>query len=240
MTFRKMIWLMGALFISITLGACNIGATPPPAQDTGAIQTQAFEIVLTQAALQQTQTAAAIPPTPIPTDTLIATNTLVPLPTSANFGVTNTPFAFNTQQPGLTPQLLISPTVGIVNTVTTKNGCNDGQYLAESGYVDGTPIEAGKNFNKSFMIQNIGTCTWDEGYSLAFLPELSTPGFQGYSIVLPKNKPEDYTKPGYGQTFVLKLKAPKDPGTYKGYWKLKDDAGNYFGPLVWVEVVVKK
>jgi hypothetical protein len=71
------------------------------------------------------------------------------------------------------------------------------------------------------------------------VPEFSTPGFQGYSIVLPKDKPQDYTKVGASQTYVLKLTAPKEPGTYKAYWKLKDDAGNFFGPLVWLEIVVK-
>jgi len=226
-------WLVSFLLVSFLISACNIGVATPT-EDPGAIQTQAFEIVLTQSALQQTQTAAAIP---LPTNTLAVTNTLAPLPTSSF--ATNTPFSINTQQPGLTPQLLITPTLGIVNTVTTKNGCNDGQYLAEEGYVDGTQVDPNKNIIKSFMIQNIGTCDWDEGYSFAFIPELSTPGFVGYSIVLNKNKPEEFTKAGTGQTFVLKLQAPKDPGTYKGYWKLKDDLGNYFGPLVWIEVVVK-
>lgn len=240
MRFRKSPWLAGLIAISMLISSCNIGSTPPPAQDNTIIQTQAFELVLTQSAMQQTQTAAAIPPTPMPTDTLIPLPTLPELPTAAPIGGTNTPFAFNTQQPGFTPLALASPTViGVVNTVTTKNGCNDGAYLGEGGIADGTEIEAGKSFNKSFMLQNIGECTWDEGYSFAFVPEFSTPGFVGYNIVLPKNKPEDYTKPGYGQTFVLKLTAPKTAGTYKGYWKMKDDSGNFFGPLVWLEIVVK-
>jgi hypothetical protein len=239
MKFRKSILLMGALIAAVILSSCNIGATPAPEQDPGTVQTQAVELVLTQAALQQTQTAAAMPPTPLPTNTLAATPTLGGLPTFAPIGGTTTPFAFNTQQPGLTPLALVSPTIGFVNTVTTKNGCNDATYLGEGGVKDGDEIEAGKSFSKSFMLQNTGTCAWDEGYSFAFVPEFSTPGFQGYSIVLPKNKPEDYTKVGHGQTFVLKLTAPKTAGTYKGYWKLKDDVGNFFGPLVWLEIVVK-
>jgi hypothetical protein len=239
MKFGKSIWLTGFLLSAVLLSSCNIGETPAPAEDPGAIQTQAFEIVLTQSALQQTQTAAAIPPTPLPTDTQIPTATLS-LPTLDLSGATNTPFAFNTQQPGLTPLSLLTPTVGVINTVTTKNGCNDGSFIGEGGVTDGTVLAPNKDFSKSFSIQNIGTCAWDEGYSFAFVPEFSTPGFTGYSIVLPKDKPEDYTKPGSSQTFVLKLTAPKDPGTYKGYWKLKDDAGNLFGPLVWLEIVVSK
>jgi len=223
MKFGKSIWLTGFLLSAVLLSSCNIGETPAPTEDPGAIQTQAFEIVLTQSALQQTQ---------IPTATL-------PLPTIDLSGATNTPFAFNTQQPGLTPLSLLTPTVGVVSTVTTKNGCNDGTYLGEGGVTDGTVLAPNKDFSKSFSIQNTGTCAWDEGYSFAFVTEFSTPGFQGYSIVLPKDKPQDYTKVGASQTYVLKLTAPKEPGTYKAYWKLKDDAGNFFGPLVWLEIVVK-
>jgi hypothetical protein len=235
MKSRKSIWLVGATMLAIILSSCNIGATAPD-DDPDAIQTQAFSIVLTQAALQQTQTALAEPPTSLPTDTPPPT---VELPTFSPLEGTNTPFAFNTQQPGLTPLASPIPTVGVVSTVTTKNGCNDAAYLGEGGVQDGDEIEAGKNFNKSFMLLNTGECTWDEGYGFMFVPEFSTPGFQGYNIVLPKDKPEDYTKPGFGNTYVLKLTAPKTAGTYKAYWKLRDDVGNFFGPLVWLEIVVK-
>ncbi|WKZ36397.1 MAG: NBR1-Ig-like domain-containing protein [Anaerolineales bacterium] len=236
MKSRKLIWLVGATILAVTLSSCNIGATPAPAEDPGAIQTQSFSIVLTQAVLQQTQTALAIPPTPLPTNTQPPT---VELPTFSPLG-TNTPFAFNTQQPGVTPLASLLPTVGgVVSTVTTKNGCNDAAYLGEGGVKDGDEIDAGKNFSKSFMLLNTGECSWDEGYGFMFVPEFTTPGFQGINIVLPKNKPEDYTKPGAGQTFVLKLTAPKTVGTYKAYWKLRDDVGNFFGPLVWLEIVVK-
>ncbi|MBL8091675.1 MAG: hypothetical protein KF758_08695 [Anaerolineales bacterium] len=243
MKLRKFFWLVGALFISIALGACNIGATPPPAQDDGAIQTQAFEIVLTQAALQQTQTAAAVPPTPLPTGTLAATITIAPLPTSGTFGETNTPFAFNTQQPGLTPQLLITPTsIAAVNTITTQNGCNDGAYIGETKPFDGDSIKVGAEFSKAWTILNTGTCTWDEGYVFDYLesyfpPETNVSQLAGYDIKLKKNAAEEYTKPKHTQSFVVKLKAPKTPGQYKGYWKLRDDAGNYFGPLVYVWII---
>lgn len=257
MKFRKSGWLTVLLILAVSLSACNIGATPPavPASenlsDTDAIQTQAFEIVLTQAAAQQTQTAAALPPTALPTNTSDATATLAlapvaEIPTIAIVeGASPTPFAFNTQQPGLTPIVLVSPTptLGVINTVTTKNGCNDATYLSETKPFDGDVIDAGKNFSKGWSLSNTGECTWDEGYSFDYLedyfPDTGISQLPGYDIVLTKNKPEDYTKSGYGNTYVVKLQAPKTPGTYKGYWKMKDDGGNYFGPLVYVVIVVK-
>ncbi|MBL8049774.1 MAG: hypothetical protein JNM46_01005 [Anaerolineales bacterium] len=243
MKFSKFNWLAGVILASILISSCNIGATPPPEQDAGAIQTQAFGIVLTQSAIQQTQTAAAVPPTPLPTDTLVATITLAPLPTSSTFGATNTPFSLNTQQPGLTPQLLITPTVGVINTFTTTNGCNDGAYIGETKPFDKDSVKVNAEFSKAWTILNTGTCTWDEGYVFDYLqdyfpPEANVSQLNGYDIALKKNTLEEYTKPKHSQSFIVKLKAPKDPGQYKGYWKLKDDAGNYFGPLVYVWITV--
>jgi hypothetical protein len=244
MNSRKSLWLVGTTILAVILSSCNMGATPVPTEDPGVIQTQAFSVVLTQAALQQTQTALAIPPTPLPTNTPFPTATLGETPTLgaastfAPLGGTNTPFAFNTQQPGLTPLASTVPTLGAVATFTTKNGCNDGTFMGESKPFDKDVIAAGKNFSKSWEILNTGTCVWDEGYSFAFLPDLSSPELKGYSIVLKKNAPEEYTKPKHSQTFVVKLTAPKTAGEYKGYWKMKDDAGNLFGPLVSVWITV--
>ncbi|MCE9645672.1 MAG: hypothetical protein K8S20_06700 [Chloroflexi bacterium] len=237
MKSSKSIWLAAATMLAAILSSCNLGATPAPEQDPSFIQTQSVGAVLTQAAIQQTQTALAIPPTPMPTNTSQPTATLLVAPT---FAVLGTPFAFNTQQPGLTPFASQVPTVGLSGPIgATKNGCNDGAFESEDGVQDGTVLPPLKSFQKSWDIRNTGTCTWDEGYTFAFMADLSTPGFEGYNIVLPKNKPEDYTKPDRTQNFVLKLTAPKTPGDYVGYWKLRDDSGNYFGPLVYVKITVK-
>lgn len=244
MKSSKIIWLvMVTLITSIVIGACNIGATPAPTQDPGFVQTQAFEIVLTQQSIQQTQTAVSIPPTPLPTNTNVAIVTVGVLPTSNTFDATFTPFALNTQQPGLTPQLLVTPTVVALNTFTTTNGCNDGAYVGETDPLDKESIKVGKEFAKGWTILNTGTCAWDEGYVFDYLQdyfpaETNVSQLNGYDIVLKKNAAEEYTKPKHTQSFIVKLKAPSTPGQYKGYWKLRDDAGNYFGPLVYVWVTV--
>ena len=131
MKSRKSLWLVGMTILAVILSSCNLGATPAPTQDPGVIETQAFSVVQTQAALQYTQTAMAIPPTPLPTNTPFPTATLGVLPTFAPVGGTNTPFAFNTQQPGLTPLSSVVPTLGVVATFPTKNGCNDAFYNAK-------------------------------------------------------------------------------------------------------------
>jgi hypothetical protein len=241
MNFRKFRWLALFTLAAMLLSSCNLGATPPPTQDTGAIQTQAFGQVLTQVAQNATQTAAAIPPTPFPTNTLAPTNTLPAIPTSGAFGIaTNTPFTFNTQQPGVTPQvggLITTATAGIYSTVTTKNGCNDGYLISEGQPYDGKTILLGTEFEKSWEFLNTGSCAWDEGYSFAFIQEFSTgPKYgNGKDYIIPNSGP--FTKPGEVRTFKVTLKAPKVPGEYIWYYKIKDDAGQFFGSLVWVKII---
>ncbi len=234
MKARKLQWLIGCAASAIILSSCNLGATPAPTQDIGAIQTQAFSQVLTQV-------AAAYTPTSMPTSTLAPTATLAAPPTFAPIGGGSdaaTPFAFNTPLPGLTPVVLspVPTLVGSVATITTQNGCNNGAFMGESGPYDGQALNPNTWYEKTFTIMNTGTCTWDEGYVFAFQPGYSTEGFKGYDIKL--RKEVDFTKPGESLVFVIKLKSGVQPGEYIGSWKLRDDGGNYFGPLVYVKYVV--
>ncbi|MHB8777689.1 MAG: NBR1-Ig-like domain-containing protein [Anaerolineales bacterium] len=243
MKFRNLIWLAGTILLAVLLSACNLGAAPAPTADAGAIQTQAFINVSTQAALQQTQTAQALPPTSLPTNIPLPTSTPGGIPTFAVFGGPNTPFAFNTQQPGLTPLAnpSLAPTVGAYSTFTTANGCNDGILISESAPFDGATIKARTEFTKSWEFLNTGTCTWDEGYSFSFRPEFSTTpegapiGYYGKDPMINKN--DVFTKPGQKLTVTVPFFAPKQTGEYKWTWKLKDDAGNLFGSLVWVKFI---
>ncbi len=45
---------------------------------------------------------------------------------------------------------------------------------------------------------------------------------ESYAIILP-------VEPGKVIDISVTLRAPKDPGTYKGYWNLEDQYGNPFG-----------
>jgi len=230
MKFHKAHWLIGYTMLAVILSSCNLGATPVPTQDIGAIQTQAFGQVLTQVAL-------ASSPTPLPTNTMAPTATQAAPATFAPIGG-NTPFAFNTPLPGLTPLALSPvPTVaGMVSTLTTENGCNNGVLINESAPYDGAILDPSKDYEKNFTYQNMGSCAWDEGYAFVFMPSFSTPGFKGYDIVI--KKPEDYTKPMATITFTLKLTSSHIPGEHIGAWKLRDDAGNFFGSMVYIQYVI--
>jgi len=249
MKFHKPFWLIVPLTVlSLLLGACNL-ATPPgaePTADLGAVQTQVFNDILTQAAAQQTQTALAIPPTPMPTETPFPTPTLMELPTFAPVGgadafATATPFQLATL--GFTPLALPTATLvgGVMPTITTKNGCNDGAYIGEVGDVkqDWAVLKGGQYYQQAFTILNTGSCPWDEGYAFTLVTQFSTPGIEWNNQKIIIAKTDEFTQPQHSQSFVVKFKAPKAPGKYEGYWKMQSDGGESFGPMVWIKFTVQ-
>jgi len=248
MKFHKLFWLARFATLTIVLSSCNMGATPAPTIDAGAVQTQAYNGVLTQAASQQTSTALA---QPTATQTNTPEPTVTEQPTFVRVGETSTPTSFEfavataTQIAGFTPlptSLATKPTPTTHATITTKNGCSDGTYLSETAPYDGAQMTPSEKFSKGWKILNTGSCVWDEGYK--FAPSVKFPSLElrgeSTEITFAKNKSNDFIKPGQAQLFILKLQAPKTPGKYSWYWKLQDDGGNAFGPLVSITFVVAR
>jgi next-to-BRCA1 protein 1 len=239
MLVRKSLRQAGFVLLAAALlmTACNMGATPAPTVDVNAVNTAAVATAMGQLSAQFTETALAAPPTSAPTDTAIALSTFPPTASGAlpTVSFNSTPGAGTTPLPGFTPLASpIAPTAS--GPLTTANGCNDAAFVGET-IPDKTQFSAGKDFSKAWQLQNTGTCTWDEGYMFAFLADVSSTSLVGRDVVIRSS--DDATKPGHSQTFVVHLTAPDQAGEYISYWKMKDAAGNFFGPRVSVDIIVK-
>ena len=154
--------------------------------------------------------------------------------------VAQTVAALNTQQqtvptlasqiPTLTPAP-IQPTSSIPTLVlpptATPIPCNKAGLSSET-IPDGTNFNINTNFNKSWRIKNIGTCTWNANYKIAFLSGtgMSGPASKNFS---------GNVAPGGTIDLILPLKAPGTAGSYTGYWALYGDDNVYFGKL-WVTI----
>jgi hypothetical protein len=232
MYYKKLIGMGVMLAITILLSACNIGATPAPTQDLNAIYTQAAELVATQFALQQTQTALAVPPTPLPSPTAQPLPTFaIGTPFTVSTPIGGTPLGLSTQPGGFFP----TATIAALSTVSGPK-CNDAIFTGQEYPLDGAVMKPGQDFEKWWTIKNTGTCTWDEGYEFHYLGGT----LDGYSIKI--QKPSDFVKPGETITFKVKLTASLQPNTYTDCWSMMDDKGYYFGqsPVACVQIVVKK
>ena len=216
MRFKQMAWLAISIVAATALTACNIGATPAPTVDANAIYTQAMETALAGFSVQMTQTAMAVPPTAIPTNTPLATFTLLP---------TFPPLTGATAGVG-TLAIGTVPVLGTPVGTLPAESCNNSQFIADVTIPDGTVMKPGNDFTKTWTLKNNGTCKWDDGYAFVFV---AGDKMDGYDVTL--KKPSDFVDPGESINLAVDMTAHVAEGEYTGCWRMKDDQGFYFGTL---------
>ena len=92
----------------------------------------------------------------------------------------------------------------------------------------------GQTFRKGWRLQNIGSCTWDRSYSLTYVNGNNRLAQMGGSAVFVQGE----VKPGEIYDFWVDLVAPIVPGTYQGFWSMRNGNGILFGQRVWVGITV--
>ncbi|MFH2103431.1 MAG: NBR1-Ig-like domain-containing protein [Chloroflexota bacterium] len=198
---------VGILLIAVALTACG-GAEATPTQNVEALYTSIAETALAYT----TQTALALPATPTASATPEFTNT--PL-------VTDTPTATNT------PFNLPAP------STATQAACDNSVFLTDVTIPDGSEIAAGSVFVKTWRVRNLGLCTWDEDYYLAF-------GWGGidtnWSTVAPILFGNTIV-PGEEMEISVTLKAPTVAGNYGATFRLFNDRNYTFGD--WLGVYIR-
>ena len=201
-----------ALMAMLLIAACSTAAPPAATPDLALIYTAAAETVFAQFTL----TAAASTPTPLPAPS----ETPIPLET-ATLEATSSPVLAGT--PGATPIALCDryswdPATVDVNTP------------------DGTIMQPGQDFVKTWRIKNAGTCTWGEGYTIVYA---------GYTDKM-SGQSQPFTAvvgPGQEIEISVQFKAPARVGEYVSAWTLANNKGvPFFGNSnkpVYVKIVVK-
>ncbi len=104
------------------------------------------------------------------------------------------------------------------------SGCtNEAGFVADVTIPDDTSLQPGTTFKKTWRLKNIGTCTWNANYKLVYIdgdPMGVTGAIKLTSANIPPNGTLDVS---------VTLKAPLDPGTYQGYFKIRAQDGTIFG-----------
>lgn len=103
---------------------------------------------------------------------------------------------------------------------------------------DDTILAPGESFIKTWRLQNAGTCTWNSTYALAW--------FSGEQMGANPEVPLSMTtEPGQSADLSVEMTAPETPGTYQGWWKLRNPSGSLFGigpnndSGFWVRIIVE-
>jgi hypothetical protein len=109
------------------------------------------------------------------------------------------------------------------NQATVTNNCT----LAAGNPVDvtipdGTILNPGQYFTKTWRLANTGGCQWTQTYAIVW--------FSGEDF---ESKPVQAlginTNPGESIEISIDMAAPANPGEYQGYWKLMSPEGHLFG-----------
>ena len=87
---------------------------------------------------------------------------------------------------------------------------------------DGTIMQPGDNFWKSWRLKNNGTCTWNSSYKIIYYSGDLMSGLLQYQFT-------DIVRPGEETDVTMLLKAPASNGNYTGNWKLQSEWGGQFG-----------
>ena len=116
--------------------------------------------------------------------------------------------------------------------------CDAALFVADVTVPDGSAFSPNAAFTKTWRLKNVGSCTWTTSYKLVYVSgnqmggpsELALPGSVAPNSLL---------------DLSINLTAPVPPGTYRGYWQLKNASGVSFGigatadHPIWVDIVTR-
>ncbi len=146
---------------------------------------------------------------------------------------------------GIKPDDIVPPPTVVPTPVgpqptAVPPACLDGaQWVADLSYDDknmtAPPVmNPGQSFTKGWRLRNNGTCTWTTRYALAYTTG-NVPAAQmgGQPIAVTRE-----VRPGDTFDFQVNLIAPIAPGTYQGFWNMRNAQSQRFGETVWVGITV--
>jgi hypothetical protein len=154
---------------------------------------------LYKTAVYQVTLDAPAEPSSVPTQTLAPTNTPTTIPT-------------------------IDRTRPPIQSPTPQTPCDKAAagHPIDVTIPDGTVMNPGERFSKTWRLENAGSCTWTRVYALTFFSGNSLDAFQTNPLAQP-------VEPGKQIDVTVDMQAPETPGVYQSNWMLSNEEGQLFG-----------
>jgi uncharacterized protein YkwD len=139
-----------------------------------------------------------------------------------------------TKTPYASPTAVATVSTPSTPVATSKPNCKDAAVLLQDVTIaDGTNVNYGAKFTKTWQFRNSGECAW-HGYSIAFI--------SGDRMGAPDSAPVEDTAPKSTVNVSVDLVAPTTDGVYTGIFELRNASGT---PLAigieksfWVKIAV--
>lgn len=140
--------------------------------------------------------------------------------------VTNTPAPF----PTVPTATATVPVPTLPPAVSPTSSCDAAAFVTDVTYPDGTEVNAGDPFTKTWRLKNVGSCSWTPSYAIVFAGGEAMGGPAAQSLVGNVN-------PGQTVDLSASLTAPAADGTHTGNWGLRNAAGVIFSHF-YVQITV--
>jgi hypothetical protein len=95
---------------------------------------------------------------------------------------------------------------------------------------DGTEVVAGATIVKRWLIENTGSCNWNQAYSFQLISGLAL-GAETNQRLYPARQNTE-------AVLEVIFSAPDNPGRYNTWWQAHDPDGNRFGDPVYMDIEV--
>jgi len=227
MPFRRKSILVVTMF-AILVASCGGENQTESAPDVDAILTAAVGTFA--ASVFQTQTALAPAATQTSSPTANPTASPFTIPTLGSSPTQSFVFIPVLGTTSLSPTPTGTLTTPTPNPSTLAFGCNNLLLIRDETIPAGTVFKPQESFTKIWKVENNGICNWVFQYRLVlFGGERMDGDPSGLGKVI---------EPGKWTQLSVGLVAPKQPGTYIGYWRFGTQSGNMFGSTLAVSIVV--
>ena len=114
------------------------------------------------------------------------------------------------------------PTPTPTSTLPPASSCDKVKFIKDVTYPDGSSVAAGTSFDKTWRLQNIGSCPWTTSFQLVYYSGDRMGGAESQTFL-------KEVKPGQTVDITVTLTAPNTAGSYRGYWMFKNASGQLFG-----------
>jgi hypothetical protein len=109
--------------------------------------------------------------------------------------------------------------------------CTDNlAFLEDLSLPDGSVVKPGDRLDKRWLVENNGSCNWDEHYRLKFM--------SGAELSASMDQALYPARSGAKATIRILFTAPSESGTYQSAWQAYNPQGQAFGDPVFIQVVV--
>jgi hypothetical protein len=124
-----------------------------------------------------------------------------------------------------------TPTQPSVPATATENICtNILSFIDDITVEDGTTFLPNAQIDKQWLIKNDGTCDWDSTYKLQWVG--------GDPMSANTTQALYPARAGTQATIRIVFTAPTEIGEYESAWQAVAPDGNFFGDLIFIQIVV--